>query len=188
MNHSSRYTKLPNRYIIQFLVPGNLWVPCYSTSTDFPTNWNVLIIPFECFHDIWILPSFQNILEFAIVGWFKISFYSFDVSHNSNQFFQRFYLCCGFLISLVSASQGPKSGKLTSFGLFELKTFLPYFQIVLDYQLMTLLLLEVFIEILHQLLPFFIFHLRCCPIESDPTPPLFPSPSDQFSLDTERSK
>ncbi|CCD74238.1 Neur_chan_LBD domain-containing protein [Caenorhabditis elegans] len=84
----------------------------------------------------------------------------------------RFYLCCGFLISLVSASQGPKSGKLTSF----------------DYQLMTLLLLEVFIEILHQLLPFFIFHLRCCPIESDPTPPLFPSPSDQFSLDTERSK
>ncbi|EFP11089.1 hypothetical protein CRE_31166 [Caenorhabditis remanei] len=83
-----------------------------------------------------------------------------------------FFLCCGLLISVVSASQGPKSGSLTSF----------------NYQLLSLLLLGVLIEILHQLLPFLIFHLRCCPLESDPTPPMFPSPSDQFSLDTERSK
>ncbi|PIC27758.1 hypothetical protein B9Z55_019916 [Caenorhabditis nigoni] len=83
-----------------------------------------------------------------------------------------FYLCCGLLISTVAASQSPTFGELTSY----------------DYQLMALLLLGVLIEILHQLLPFFIFHLRCCPLESDPSPPLFPSPSDQFSLDTERSK
>uniref|UniRef100_A0A8R1IEA1 Uncharacterized protein n=1 Tax=Caenorhabditis japonica TaxID=281687 RepID=A0A8R1IEA1_CAEJA len=38
------------------------------------------------------------------------------------------------------------------------------------------------------MLPFLIFHLRCCPIEAEPCPPMFPSPSDQFSLDTERSK
>ncbi|UMM36159.1 hypothetical protein L5515_008446 [Caenorhabditis briggsae] len=83
-----------------------------------------------------------------------------------------FYLCCGLLISMVAARQSPKFGELTSY----------------DYQLMALLLLGLLIEILHQLLPFLVFHLRCCPLESDPSPPLFPSPSDQFSLDTERSK
>ncbi|EGT33352.1 hypothetical protein CAEBREN_26406 [Caenorhabditis brenneri] len=83
-----------------------------------------------------------------------------------------YFLCCGLLISVVSAFHSPRTGTLTSF----------------DYQLLSLLLLGVLIEILHQLLPFLIFHIRCCPLESDPTPPLFPSPSDQFSLDTERSK
>ncbi|CAI2353606.1 unnamed protein product [Caenorhabditis sp. 36 PRJEB53466] len=83
-----------------------------------------------------------------------------------------FFLCCGFLIAIASTGQVPKSGTITSF----------------DYQLLSLLLLGFLIEIFHQMLPFLIFHLRCCPIEAEPSPPKFPSPSDQFSLDTERSK
>ncbi|CAI5452751.1 unnamed protein product [Caenorhabditis angaria] len=76
-------------------------------------------------------------------------------------------LCVQVLITLISAPQA--LGKFHRY-------------------LLSQLLLSTLICLSKNVLPFFLFHLRCCPIESDPSPPLFPSPSDQFSLDTERAK
>ncbi|CAB3397472.1 unnamed protein product [Caenorhabditis bovis] len=160
------------------------------------------------------MDSVQNSLEWNLsctktyVQWivhhndsFEQTIFEFKISRQQNSF-TRMPIVCIFLANLIQIFAKFPVFKMES---NDLMCFFPIIQLIIglissfstphsiylttfESRLLAFIILSVIIELSQQLLPFFVFYLRCCPMESDPNPPKYPSPGVQFSLDTERSK
>ncbi|CAD6196436.1 unnamed protein product [Caenorhabditis auriculariae] len=118
-----------------------------------------------------------NIVEVSMICMFLVNslaiynhFPIFRLVPSSKEPNARIELAIQTTILMVTEMSSPKSRQGSSIAQQEL----------------SFLILTILTSFLCQLLPFFAYHFRCCPIEAHPNASDVPSPHDRLSLDSER--